>query len=134
MKVLLVEDEVMTALADVAWLEEAGFEVIGPYTSAESALADLGDGRPDVAVLDITLGGAMTGGDLAELLAARGVPCVFASAHTKDVLPVIDVPFAYVPKPYSPEILPEVVRAVTSPDESPSQAVGFVLFPRGSRR
>ncbi len=53
--VLLLEDEALIAVALQDDLEEAGYWVAGPFVSCASALAWLGDYRPDLAVLDTVL-------------------------------------------------------------------------------
>lgn len=77
-RILLVEDELLTAL----WLEEllvgSGYEVIGPLGSVDQAIAAARYTALDGAVLDVQL----KGGDaypIASVLGERRVPYLFLS-------------------------------------------------------
>ncbi len=76
---LVVEDEAVLALFVAEVLEGAGWRVLGPAASSAEALGLLADASPDLAVLDVRLrrGNALP---VAEALASRGVPFLFATA------------------------------------------------------
>ncbi|MFC3078636.1 HWE histidine kinase domain-containing protein [Phenylobacterium terrae] len=78
-RVLIVEDAVLLALELETGLSEAGAEVIGPAYELEEAMALL-DRHIDAAVLDANLNGRSVT-PVAEVLAARGVPFVFATGY-----------------------------------------------------
>lgn len=78
-RVLIVEDAVLLALELETGLAEAGAEVIGPAYELEEALALL-DRPIDAAVLDANLNG-LSVTPVAEALAARAVPFVFATGY-----------------------------------------------------
>lgn len=78
-RVLIVEDAVLLALELEIGLSEAGAEVIGPAYELEEAMALL-DRPIDAAVLDANLNGRSVT-PVAEVLAARGVPFVFATGY-----------------------------------------------------
>jgi two-component sensor histidine kinase len=78
-RVLIVEDAVLLALELEMGLSEAGARVIGPAYELEEAMALL-DQPIDAAVLDANLNGRSVT-PLAERLAARGVPFVFATGY-----------------------------------------------------
>lgn len=85
-RVLVVEDEAIVALVLIQELKNAGWEVIGPASTIESAYQLLADGpTPDVAVLDINLDGVPIY-PLAQLLQARGVPFLFYSGYSAPTL------------------------------------------------
>ena len=86
-RVLVVEDEAMIAMDLQGILRRAGCEVIGPVGRVEAATrrAD-GEPPPDVALLDINLGGESVF-VVADALAARRIPFVFVTGYGKDVLP-----------------------------------------------
>jgi DNA-binding response OmpR family regulator len=73
--VLLVEDSAVTALAIADALEDAGYEIIGPFASSRPAIDSLRRTRPDCAILDVSL---TTGNsvELARELRALNVPFV----------------------------------------------------------
>ena len=80
-RVLIVEDEVIVAFNMECEIEDAGGIVVGPaYSVAEASL--LVD-SVDAAVLDININGEQIW-TIAEALAARAIPFVFASANCQD--------------------------------------------------
>jgi len=78
-KVLIVEDAVLLALELETGLSDAGAEIVGPAYELEEAMALL-DRPIDAAVLDANLNGHSVI-PVAEALAARGVPFVFATGY-----------------------------------------------------
>lgn len=78
-RVLIVEDAVLLALELETGLSEAGAEIVGPAYELEEAMALL-DRPIDAAVLDANLNGRSVT-PVAEALAARGVPFVFATGY-----------------------------------------------------
>ena len=79
-RVLVVEDEALTALALQSLLEHAGYTVLGPVGRVEDALDLLRSGPPDAAVLDVNLFGA-TIDPVAFALEAMGVPFLFCTGY-----------------------------------------------------
>ncbi|MGU3362955.1 response regulator [Methylobacterium sp. M6A4_1b] len=78
-RVLVVEDEYFLADELDQALEEAGATVLGPAPSVRAALDLLESGpAPDVATVDVNLGGEMAY-PVAEALLARGVPFLFTT-------------------------------------------------------
>ncbi|MET0293776.1 MAG: HWE histidine kinase domain-containing protein [Phenylobacterium sp.] len=78
-RVLIVEDAVLLALELETGLSEAGAVVVGPAYELEEAMALL-DQPIDAAVLDANLNGRSVT-PVAEVLAARGIPFVFATGY-----------------------------------------------------
>jgi CheY-like chemotaxis protein len=81
-RVLLVEDELLVAMEMEEALRGLGCEVLGPAATVEEALrlAQVDAGRIDAAVLDVNLAGRPSF-PVADLLAGRGVPVVFATGY-----------------------------------------------------
>ena len=79
MKVIIVEDAILLAMELEAGLEEAGAHVVGSAALLEEAMA-LVDLPMDAAVLDCNLNGSSVE-PVAEALAARGVPFLFATGY-----------------------------------------------------
>ncbi len=92
-RILIVDDEPMIALLLEDWLTELGHEVVGPARNVTSALALIGSAALDAAIVDVTLG-KETGYPIAERLAERNIPFVFATGHAEGSLPP---PFAGAP-------------------------------------
>lgn len=81
-KVLIVEDEVLYAMC----LEEAlkkDFEVCGNVVTGEEAVETAARVRPDAAVIDIRLAGAIDGIEAAQaMLAGRSMRIVFLTGYS----------------------------------------------------
>lgn len=109
--VLLVEDDwlLRDMLAD--HLRNAGYEVHEAAT-AEGALALLQDGQQvDLLVTDITLGGYLSGWDVAEAFrdARPGIPVIYTSASA--IEPRRQVPGSvFIHKPYDAHAVLDVCR------------------------
>lgn len=96
-RVLIVEDAVLLALELETGLSEAGAVVVGPAYELEEAM-NLLSGPIDAAVLDANLNG-LSVTPVAEALAARGVPFVFATGYGDSGAPMgFDAPI--IRKPY----------------------------------
>jgi CheY-like chemotaxis protein len=85
-RVLVVEDEYMLAEALADGLAALGVQVVGPVGGLNEALALAATSELDGAILDINLGGE-TVFPLADALAARGVPYVFATGYARESIP-----------------------------------------------
>jgi DNA-binding response OmpR family regulator len=86
MRVLVVEDEAIVALAIADQLTEAGFRVVGPAPSVAKALKLIKEVGCDVAVLDVNLRDE-TAEPVARELRLRHTPFLFLSAVSRDHLP-----------------------------------------------
>jgi CheY-like chemotaxis protein len=110
MRLLVVEDDLVLASLWADLFTDAGAQVIGPYASAEAALAMVQAGHLDAALLDIQV----RDGDsfpVARTLQAIGVPFAFLSGSDR-----ADVPaeFAGVPFLYKPVSAREVFAALAA--------------------
>jgi DNA-binding response OmpR family regulator len=85
-RILVVEDEYLLADALADGLAALGVQVIGPVGGLAEALALAATAEIDGAVLDINLRGEMVF-PLADALAARGVPYVFATGYGRESIP-----------------------------------------------
>jgi CheY-like chemotaxis protein len=97
--VLIVEDEYLIAIDMRMSMSDAGARVIGPVGSARDALELLrSENCIDAAVLDVHLRGEDSW-VVADALAERGVPFVFATADSARYLPSrhADVPVCEKP-------------------------------------
>jgi signal transduction histidine kinase len=106
--ILIVEDELVVALELEDRLRRQGYEVVGTARSAADALGWAERTQVDLALLDVRLGGARDGIDLAGDLRARGIPAVFLTAHgDEDTLHRIKAVEAqgYLLKPFDGRLL-----------------------------
>lgn len=82
LKIMIVEDEMITAESIKDMLEDLGYEVVGICMRAETALDAILSEEPDFALLDIHLKGEKTGIWLAEQLKQKhNIPYVFLTAY-----------------------------------------------------
>jgi len=80
-RVLVVEDEPITMMDEVATLQDLGYEIAGSALSGEAAVEVAEAERPDVVLMDIILLTKMSGADAADEIRRRfGTPVVFVSA------------------------------------------------------
>jgi len=114
--VLLVEDEPLVRMLGADVLSDAGFIVV-EAVDAHEALEQL-EAHPEVRVLftDVKMPGEIDGLDLARLVHAQrpDVGLVIASGHVRLGAGEIPDSGRFVPKPYRPSELVEVIRAAAS--------------------
>jgi two-component sensor histidine kinase/ActR/RegA family two-component response regulator len=79
-RILVVEDEAITALAIAQTLEQAGFTVLGPAARVAEAIDLLRVSVPDAAVLDLNLFGSPVD-PVVEALSVWGVPFLFCTGY-----------------------------------------------------
>ena len=112
-RVLVVEDDFLIAMQTEIALTAAGFEVVGPATTAEEAVALAGDTQPTLAVMDIRLASSRDGIDAArQLYEDFAIRCIFATAHDDAHTRGRAEPYAplgWLPKPYTMASLVAVV-------------------------
>jgi len=84
-RVMIVEDEVIAAMATEKMLKKLGFIVCGNVTSGEEALEAFGGECPDVVIMDVRLDGKLDGIETTHLLKKlKNVPVIFVSAFSDD--------------------------------------------------
>lgn len=102
--ILIVEDSFIVAYHLQATLEAEGYIVMGKCDSGESALQFAEATRPDLVLMDITLGGVIDGIQTAALMKSRfNVPVIYITALTdKDTInrAKITEPYGYLTKPF----------------------------------
>ena len=104
-RVLVVEDDFLIAMQTEVALTAAGFEVVGPATTAEEAVALAQEAKPLLAVMDIRLASKRDGIDAArQLYEDLAIRCIFATAHDDAHTRGRAEPYAplgWLPKPYT---------------------------------
>ena len=109
-RVLLVEDEALVAMLIEDALDNAGAVMIGPFAAVAPALAAIPEAMPELAVLDLNLGGESSL-PIADDLALRGVPLVFASGYGQAGLPPRFRNRPVLAKPFDPA---ELITVLTN--------------------
>ena len=79
-RILVAEDEPIVAFDLCDTVEEAGYEVEGPHSGVSAATQAFESGKPDLAILDITLDDGEVFA-LARQLEADNVPIIFHSGR-----------------------------------------------------
>jgi DNA-binding response OmpR family regulator len=112
---MIVEDQALIGMSLEASLEEAGFDVAGPFMSNAQAMKWLASAAPDLAVLDVMLADG-TSLRIARELKSRGVPfAVYSGLPPKDDRPpeFQDVP--WLEKPVRRETLVTILEELAEP-------------------
>jgi CheY-like chemotaxis protein len=110
-RVLLVEDEALTAIAMAQAVEAAGYQVLGPVGRVQDAIDLARTTRPDAAVLDVNLLGQPSF-PIARILDSMGVPFLFCTGYNS--LNDVDACLRQAPvltKPVNPA---DLIGAVTT--------------------
>lgn len=106
--VLVVEDESLVAMMTEEILSDFGCDVTVAMRCREGvSLARQGDF--DVAVLDVNLGGGDTSHPIAQELAARGKPFLFATGYGKAGIQPEFADRCVIQKPYPAHVLLEAI-------------------------
>jgi signal transduction histidine kinase len=108
-KILLVEDEMITAQHIRKTLTRFGYKVVGLATTGTAALKDAERNRPDLLVADIGLNGVLDGIDVAaQVRELWGIPTVFLTAYADSETMTrarLVEPYGYLVKPFGEEEL-----------------------------
>jgi PAS domain S-box-containing protein len=127
--IMLVEDEVIVALAVSDSLADLGFSVIGPFTRVSDACRALTENQVDAAILDVNLDGEMVYA-LAKMLDDRKIPFVFATGYGSES---IEPGFEHIPvlqKPIERDMLSRIFVLSNAAKNSIQKAPPMAL-PRG---
>ena len=82
-KLLLVEDDMVTAAAEAAMLKKNGFDVVSA-SSGEKAIQLINTLNFDLILMDIDLGSGINGSETAEIiLSTKMIPIVFLTSHSE---------------------------------------------------
>lgn len=104
-KILIVEDEGIIAADIEMTLQGLGYSVVGTAWNGDLALDLIASTQPDLALLDITIQGSLSGIDLAMIIKEKySFPYVFLTSHS-DITTLNQVkqtlPYGYIVKPYA---------------------------------
>ncbi len=81
-EILLVEDEVITAMFMMDLLTKAGFNVSNHVTTGENAIIFAEKTNPDIILMDIRLAGEMDGIEAAEKIqTVNNIPVIFITGY-----------------------------------------------------
>jgi DNA-binding NarL/FixJ family response regulator len=126
-KVLIVEDDVLTALGMADVVSMAGYEIVGSARSVSEAVARASAVRPDITVFDIRLAGRRDGIEGASILKEMcGTEVVFLSAEadaaTLERAKALE-PVALLSKPCPPRDLLSAVQKAAGPRQTRAMCI-----------
>jgi CheY-like chemotaxis protein len=114
--VLIVEDELLLRMNAVDMIEAAGFEVVEAANAGEAI--EILEARRDIGVIftDIQMPGSMDGLKLVRAVRGRWPPIkiVATSGHIGVAQPDLPEGGRFLPKPYSPGQVMDVLRELTA--------------------
>ena len=110
-RILIVEDEPLTAFDNEVMLADLGYEVVATLDNFDSAIALLDREALDLILSDVRLSGDRTGMDLAGAAKTRGIPVLFSTGYD---LPddAASVAIGCLKKPYSERQLRDALDCV----------------------
>jgi DNA-binding response OmpR family regulator len=109
-RILIVEDEPLTAFDNENLLGDAGYEIVGTVDDFDEAVLVLDREQVDLILSDVRLRSQQTGMDLARAAKKRGIPTLFATGHAYPGAETIAV--GCLTKPYSDRQLKSAIDAV----------------------
>ena len=109
-RILIVEDEPLTAFDNENFLGDAGYEIVATVDDLEEALRILDDEEVHLILSDVRLRGDKTGIDLAHHARKSGVPTLFATGHPYPG--ASEVAVGCLMKPYTERQLCRAIEAV----------------------
>jgi len=117
-KVLVVEDEGIVLIDLELSLEDLGFDVVGSASELQNGISLARELALDIAVLDLNLAGKDSG-PIADVLAERGIPFVFATGYTRSTIPQRHAGRPALAKPFSSHLLGDTLRSAMKSARKP---------------
>lgn len=114
MKILIVEDERISAEDIKTTLEKFDYKVCGIVSDGKSAIEKAGKLKPDIIIMDILLAGDIDGIDAANEIRSRyGIPVVFLTAYADEKIldrAKITEAYGYILKPFDEKELHSIIE------------------------
>jgi two-component system, response regulator PdtaR len=109
-RILVVEDEPLTAFDNETMLEELGYTVVATHDRVKEAVATLEREPVDLIMSDVKLTGDRSGIDLARIAREKGIPVLFATGMMPDE--AVGLAVGCLMKPYNLRMLKAALAAV----------------------
>ena len=109
-RILIVEDEPLTAFDNENFLGDAGYEIVATVDDLDEALDVLDREVVHLILSDVRLRGDRTGIELAQAAKGKGVPTLFATGH--DYPGASEIAIGCVRKPYTERQLCKAIEAI----------------------
>ena len=114
-RILIVEDEAITAFDLETMLAHKGFLITGIAASGEEAIRLARETSPDVILMDIHLKGAMNGAQAAVAIETQNDPkpaILFLSAFSISNFPAVKETGRFLPKPVNADDLTDMIEGM----------------------
>ena len=111
-QVLIVEDEPLIAMMLEDFLDALGHGSAGTADSVDSALPSITAGEVDCAIVDVNLRGGEKSWPIADALAERDIPFVFATGGGEDGIPAAYRDRPRLDKPFTMEGVEKALGAL----------------------
>ncbi len=112
--ILIVEDENIIAIDIKITLQKLGYNVISIVNTGEKAIQSVNKEKPDLILMDISLGGKLDGIDAAtRILKSHNLPVVYLTALTDEETlqrARVTEPFGYLLKPFDEKALHSTIE------------------------
>jgi DNA-binding response OmpR family regulator len=129
-RILIVEDEPLTAFDNEIQIGEAGYEVVATLDRYADAIEILDREQVDLILCDVRLTGERTGVDLAKEARRRGVAVLFVTGAAPDN--ASELVIGVLMKPYNDRTLKSALSAVDCflAGKKARPPKGLTLFPK----
>jgi two-component system, response regulator PdtaR len=130
-RILIVEDEPLTAFDNEMMLSDLGYVVVATLDSFDQAIALVDREDVDLVLSDVRLSGKRSGLDLADAAANRGIPVLFSTGHELPEQAKAKA-LGCLRKPYTERQLKNALEAVDRllAGETVKPPKGLDLYPR----
>ena len=126
-RILIVEDEIITAMDLTRQLEDMGYVVVDIITKGQEAIEKAAMYHPDLLLMDIMLDGDVDGIEVAEQTKELDIPVVYLSAYTdKNTVERAEKtsPYGYLPKPYQANELHSTIETALQQHKAGKEKIG----------
>ena len=129
-RILIVEDEPLTAFANENLIGDEGYEVVATLDRFADAVATLDREKVDLILCDVRLTGERTGIDLARVAKNRRIPVLFVTGAAPDE--ASELVIGVLMKPYNDRTLRAALTAVDCylAGKKARPPKGLTLFPQ----
>ncbi len=128
-RLLVIEDDPLTAFDNEHTLKHSGYDVVATVDSGEAAVAVIATEQVDALVLDLGLAGDMTGREVARIARDRGIAVLLVTGQCP--ADAQDIAVACLGKPHSAAALVSALKAVemmTCKNQAPRKVTGLTTF------
>jgi len=118
-KILIVEDDILIAMALEERFKRWGYMPCEPANSGEEAIGKAGSEQPDIILMDVCIKGHINGLEAAREIASRfHIPIVLMSGYSKSEIQKeanLDCIVEFMSKPVNLEELKNVFESISAP-------------------